>query len=121
MSNSGAVLAVLPDLGGADEVWFNEGDGHYFVPGCNQACRAWYGSRATRDQSTQVVSSWTKHVVIRRPIAAAARALAPDTLGRSRSAIRTKSTCQSRQLAADALDCQPDALSGCTKQSRFAN
>ena len=30
--NSGAVLAVLPDLGGADEVWFNESDGHYFIP-----------------------------------------------------------------------------------------
>jgi hypothetical protein len=38
--NSGAVLAVLPDLGGADEVWFNASDGHYFIPNCNTACRA---------------------------------------------------------------------------------
>jgi hypothetical protein len=30
-ANSGAVEAVLRDLGGADEVWFNEGDGHYFL------------------------------------------------------------------------------------------
>jgi hypothetical protein len=39
-ANSGAVLAVFADLGGADEVWFNEGDGHYFIPGCNTECRA---------------------------------------------------------------------------------
>jgi hypothetical protein len=38
--NSGAVLAVLADLGGADEVWFNQSDGHYFIPNCNTACRA---------------------------------------------------------------------------------
>jgi hypothetical protein len=36
---SGATLAVFPDLGGADEVWFNEGDGHYFFPSCNTDCR----------------------------------------------------------------------------------
>jgi hypothetical protein len=41
--NSGAVLAVLPDLGGADEVWFNESDGHYFIPSCNAPCRAGTG------------------------------------------------------------------------------
>ncbi len=39
-ANSGAVLAILADLGGADEVWFNEGDGHYVIPNCNTACRA---------------------------------------------------------------------------------
>jgi hypothetical protein len=39
-ANSGAVQAVLPDIGGADEVWFNPGDGHYFDPNCNAACRA---------------------------------------------------------------------------------
>ena len=44
-ANSGAVLASIPDLGGADEVWFNEGDGHYFIPGCNAACRANPGSQ----------------------------------------------------------------------------
>jgi hypothetical protein len=43
--NSGAVLASIPDLGGADEVWFNEADGHYFIPGCNAACRANPGSQ----------------------------------------------------------------------------
>ena len=40
---SGATLAVFPDLGGADEVWFNEGDFHYFFPSCNQDCRAGTG------------------------------------------------------------------------------
>ena len=43
MSDTGDVLATYPDLGGADEVWFNEGDGHYFVPNCNQACRVGTG------------------------------------------------------------------------------
>jgi hypothetical protein len=37
--HSGAVLGVLTDLGGADAVWFNEGDGHYVIPSCNTACR----------------------------------------------------------------------------------
>jgi hypothetical protein len=37
--HSGALLGVLPDLGGADEVWYNDGDGHYFIPSCNTACR----------------------------------------------------------------------------------
>jgi hypothetical protein len=36
---NGHVLAVLQDLGGADEVWFNPGDGHYIIPSCNTACR----------------------------------------------------------------------------------
>jgi hypothetical protein len=39
ISDSGAVLKVLPDLGGADEVWFDPADGHYFIPSCNTACR----------------------------------------------------------------------------------
>jgi hypothetical protein len=30
---SGAVVGRLPDLGGDDEVWFNPGDGHYFLAG----------------------------------------------------------------------------------------
>jgi hypothetical protein len=42
-ANSGAVLAVFPNLGGADEVWFNDGDGHYFFPSCNTDCRAGTG------------------------------------------------------------------------------
>ncbi len=29
--NTGSVIATLPDEGGADEVWFNQGDGHYFI------------------------------------------------------------------------------------------
>ena len=36
---NGRTLAVLQDLGGADEVWFNPGDGHYIIPSCNTACR----------------------------------------------------------------------------------
>jgi hypothetical protein len=35
----GNILAVLQDLGGADEVWFNPGDLHYIIPSCNTACR----------------------------------------------------------------------------------
>ena len=27
----GAVMRTLRDLGGNDEVWFNPGDGHYFL------------------------------------------------------------------------------------------
>ena len=37
--HSGAVMATIPDLGGADAVWFNEHDGHYFIPSCNTDCR----------------------------------------------------------------------------------
>ena len=29
--NSGSVMATLTELGGADEVWFNPSDGHYFI------------------------------------------------------------------------------------------
>jgi hypothetical protein len=36
---NGAILSVLADAGGADEVWFNPGDGHYIIPSCNTACR----------------------------------------------------------------------------------
>jgi hypothetical protein len=36
---NGAVLSVLPNLGGLDEVWFNPGDGNYYLPSCNTACR----------------------------------------------------------------------------------
>jgi hypothetical protein len=39
-TNSLAVLQTLPDLGGADEVWFNPGDGHFIVPSCNTLCRS---------------------------------------------------------------------------------
>jgi len=36
---TGKVGPVFTDLGGADEVWFNPGDGHYIVPSCNTPCR----------------------------------------------------------------------------------
>jgi len=36
---NGAVLSVLPNLGGLDEVWFNPGDGSYILASCNTACR----------------------------------------------------------------------------------
>jgi hypothetical protein len=36
---NGSVLAVLQDLGGDDEVWYNPGDGHYIIPSCDTACR----------------------------------------------------------------------------------
>jgi len=38
-AKNGKILTVLTDLGGADEVWFNPGDGHYIIPSCNTACR----------------------------------------------------------------------------------
>jgi hypothetical protein len=37
--HSGAVIGVLPDLGGVDEVWFNENDFHYIIPSCDTPCR----------------------------------------------------------------------------------
>src|SRR5262249_2660790 len=37
-AHSGAVEAVLTGDWGADEVWFNWGDGHYFIPHCTAAC-----------------------------------------------------------------------------------
>jgi hypothetical protein len=39
-AHSGAIEAILVDQGGADEVWFNSGDGNYFIPNCNTPCRA---------------------------------------------------------------------------------
>ena len=56
--NSGAVLAVLPNLGGADEVWFNERDGHYFIPNCNTPCRAGTGPELL-GSSTRTGAGWT--------------------------------------------------------------
>jgi hypothetical protein len=38
-ANNGTVLKTIADLGGADEVWFNPGDGHYIIPSCNTPCR----------------------------------------------------------------------------------
>jgi len=36
---NGAILSVLQSAGGADEVWFNPGDGHYIIASCNTPCR----------------------------------------------------------------------------------
>jgi len=55
MSDTGALLATYLDLGGADEVWFNPKDGHYFVPSCNTACRA-----GTGDEFMGVIDSSNK-------------------------------------------------------------
>jgi hypothetical protein len=38
-ANSGAVESILTGYAGTDEVWFNEGDGHYILPFCTAACR----------------------------------------------------------------------------------
>ena len=67
--NSGAVLEVFQDLGGADEVWFNPGDGHYFIPSCNTAmphCSRDWSSLVTSysGSSTQTHSSWTNRFLI---------------------------------------------------------
>jgi hypothetical protein len=35
MSDGGSILATIPSQGGADEVWFNPGDGHYFLAESN--------------------------------------------------------------------------------------
>jgi hypothetical protein len=37
--NNGTILKHLPNLGGADEVWFNKDDGHYSISSCNTPCR----------------------------------------------------------------------------------
>jgi hypothetical protein len=39
VSQFGQIIGVFADTGGADEVWFNPGDGHYIIPYCNTACR----------------------------------------------------------------------------------
>jgi DNA-binding beta-propeller fold protein YncE len=39
-AQSGVVEQTLTGLGGTDEVWFNRGDGHYFIPVCGGSCRA---------------------------------------------------------------------------------
>jgi hypothetical protein len=39
IDDGGAVLKVLKDLGGVDEVWFNPDDNHYILPSCNTPCR----------------------------------------------------------------------------------
>jgi hypothetical protein len=36
-AHSGAVESIVTGDGGTDEVWFNSGDGHYFIPVCTAA------------------------------------------------------------------------------------
>ena len=48
---------MLPDLGGADEVWFNPGDGHYFIASCNTPCRTVPGTGPTGPELLGVVDA----------------------------------------------------------------
>jgi hypothetical protein len=50
--NSGAVISVLDNESGADEVWFNSGDGHYFLARSSAA-----GPAAMGDQQLGIVDS----------------------------------------------------------------
>lgn len=54
---SGAVLKVLTDLGGVDEVWFNPDDGHYVLPSCNTPCRTIPGTGTTGPELLGIVDS----------------------------------------------------------------
>jgi hypothetical protein len=54
---SGAVLKVLTDLGGVDEVWFNPDDGHYVLPSCNTPCRTIPGTGVTGPELLGIVDS----------------------------------------------------------------
>jgi hypothetical protein len=59
-AKNGKILAVLQDLGGADEVWFNPGDLHYIIPSCNTACRTRpTGFVTTFDEVLGIVDSST--------------------------------------------------------------
>jgi hypothetical protein len=62
-AKNGKILAVLADLGGADEVWFNPGDLHYIIPSCNTACRTRpTGFVLTFDEVLGIVDSSTLQV-----------------------------------------------------------
>jgi len=57
----GRLIAVLPNAGGADEVWFNPGDGHYFLAD---------GSNTTQEQLAVIDSRTDQEdpfVVIAKP------------------------------------------------------
>jgi hypothetical protein len=54
---SGAVLKVLTDLGGVDEVWFNPDDGHYVLPSCDTPCRTIPGTGTTGPELLGIVDS----------------------------------------------------------------
>ena len=88
--NTGATLpgGFFSNLGGADEVWFNKGDGHYFFPSCNTACRAGTGSevlgivdtRGPRLDQTVVLATTLGTTATSRGRRAHSVAADPDTL-----------------------------------------
>ena len=105
-ANNGAVLKTLADLGGADEVWFNPGDGHYVIPSCNTACRTRpVAGAVTGPELLGVVDPdglRTDHTVT----VALQNSDTTVTSGNPRtihsgaaSSKRARSTCQSQQLA----------------------
>jgi hypothetical protein len=62
--HSGAIIAVLHNESGADEVWFNEGDGHYFLArsaafGPNQLLGVVDAFGHREDQSVPIAKSHT--------------------------------------------------------------
>lgn len=62
--HSGAIMTVLNNELGADEVWFNEGDGHYFLArssafGPNQLLGVVDAFRQREDQSVPIAKSAT--------------------------------------------------------------
>src|SRR5262249_22906360 len=76
------------NLGGVDEVWFNKGDGHYFFPSCNTACRAGTGpevlgivdTRGPRLDQTVVLATTLGTTATSRGRRAHSVAADPDTL-----------------------------------------
>jgi hypothetical protein len=68
--NNGTIIAVLDNLGGADEVWFNPGDGHYFLADSSNAAGPLLGVvDANSHQADQTVSgiSTASHSVAADP------------------------------------------------------
>jgi hypothetical protein len=65
--NNGTVIAVLDNLGGADEVWFNPGDGHYFLADSSNAAGQQLGvvdsNSHQPDQTISVTSTAGAHSV----------------------------------------------------------
>jgi hypothetical protein len=88
--NTGATLpgGFFANLGGVDEVWFNKGDGHYFFPSCNTACRAGTASevlgivdtRGPRLDQTVVLATTLGTTATSRGRRAHSVAADPDTL-----------------------------------------
>jgi hypothetical protein len=69
--NNGTVIAVLDNLGGADQVWFNPGDGHYFLADSSNAAGKLLGvvdaSSHQADQTVSVMSTANPHSVAADP------------------------------------------------------